>query len=112
MGFVDLEHIALQHGVVHIALHLDAVVGQHMAVVLHMLPQLVFRRVFQPRLEFGQHLLHRQLRGRIGGVVAQGDVSGSAWCDTNADAHDLRLHLYQRGGFGVQGHQIGSFYLL
>ena len=34
------EHIALQHGVVGIALHLDAVVGKHMAVVFDVLTQL------------------------------------------------------------------------
>ena len=112
MRFVHFQHIALQHGVVHIALHLDAVVGKHMAVVFHMLAQLVFRRVLQPRFELGQHLSQWQLRGRIGGVVAQGDVSGSAWRDAHADAHNLRLHLHQRGGFGVQGHQVGGLYLL
>ena len=78
MRFVHLQHIALQHGVVHIALHLDAMVGKHMAVVLHMLAQLVFGGVFQPRFELGQHFIQGQLRGRIGGVVAQGDVSGLA----------------------------------
>ena len=34
---VHLDHIALQHGVVHIAMHLDAVVGKHMAVVFDVL---------------------------------------------------------------------------
>ena len=34
---VHLNHIALQHGVVHITTHLDAVVGKHMAVVFDVL---------------------------------------------------------------------------
>ena len=107
MGLVHFQHIALQHGVVHIALHLDAMVGQHMAVVFHMLTQLVLGRVFQPRFQLGQHLLQRQLRRRIGRVVGQRDVGGHTRRDAQADAHDLRLHLHQRRGFGVQSHQIG-----
>jgi hypothetical protein len=40
VGLVHFQHVALQHGVVRIALHLDAVVGEHMAVVLDVLAQL------------------------------------------------------------------------
>jgi hypothetical protein len=58
---VHLQHIALQHGVVRIALHLDAVVGKHMAVVLDVLAQLGPLRVFQPGLQARQHLVERQL---------------------------------------------------
>ena len=46
MRLVHFQHIALQHGVVREALYFDAVVGQHMAVVFHMLPQLQFLGVF------------------------------------------------------------------
>ena len=55
--FMHFEHIDLQHGVVHIATHFDAVVGKHMAVVFHMLPQLVLASVLQPGLEQGQHFV-------------------------------------------------------
>ena len=34
---VHFEHIALQHGVVRVALHFNAVVGKHMAVVFDVL---------------------------------------------------------------------------
>ena len=37
---VHFQHIALQHGVVRVALHLDAVVGKHVAVVFDVLAQL------------------------------------------------------------------------
>ena len=101
MRLVHFQHIALQHGVVHIALHLNALVGKHMAVVLHMLTKFVFMGVLKPRLQSRQHFQQRQLRGRIGGVVTQGNVSRLARLYAHADAHDLRLHLHQRGGFGV-----------
>ena len=39
VGLVHFQHITLQHGVVRVALHLDAVVGEHMAVVLDVLAQ-------------------------------------------------------------------------
>ena len=55
MRFMYFEYIALQHGVVHIATHFYAVVGKHMAVVFHMLPQLGLASVLQPGLEQGQH---------------------------------------------------------
>ena len=71
---VHFQHIALQHGVVGIALHLDAVVGKHMAVVLDVLAQLFCSRVLQPGLELGQHLIAVQLRGRIGVAVGHRNV--------------------------------------
>ena len=41
---VHFEHVALQHGVVRVALHLDAVVGEHVAVVLDVLAELLLAR--------------------------------------------------------------------
>ena len=48
---VHFEHVALQHGVVRVALHFDAVVGEHVAVVLDVLAQLGLGRVLQPGLQ-------------------------------------------------------------
>ena len=70
VGLVHFEHVALQHGVVRVALHLNAVVGEHMAVVLDVLAQLGVLGVFQPGLEAGEHFIQRQLRGRVGAFVA------------------------------------------
>ena len=81
MRLVHFQHIALQHGVVDIAAHSNAAVGKHMAVVFDMLAELGAGGVFQPRLEFGQDLIERQLPGRVRPVVAQRHISGFAWRD-------------------------------
>ena len=102
---VHFQHITLQHGVVCIALHFNAMVGKHMAVVFHMLTQFVFAVIFQPRLELLQHVLQRQLRWGICGVMRQWNVGSLSCGHTHADAHQLRLHFHQRCGLGVQRHQ-------
>ena len=89
---VHFQHIALQHGVVRVALHLDAVVGHDVAVVFDVLTHLVHGRVFKPRFEFGQHFVDGQLRGRIAIAVGQRDVAGFAGFDRKAQAHNLSAH--------------------
>ena len=106
VGLVHFQHIALQHGVVHVALHFDAVVGKHVAVVLHMLAQLMGLRVFQPGFEQCQYLVAVQLVGRSGITVRQGNVGRLTGLHTQADAHNLGLHFVERGGLGVQGHEV------
>ena len=59
MRLVDFQHITLQHGVVHKALHLHIVIRHHVAVVFDVLTKLQSLGVFKPRLEFGKHLVHR-----------------------------------------------------
>ena len=95
VGLVHLQHITLQHGVVHITLHFNPVVGKHMTVVFHVLTQFVFAAVFQPGLELLQDILQRQLRGRVCGVVRQWYVSRMPASHAQTDAHQLRLHLSQ-----------------
>ena len=41
MWFVHLQHIALQHRVMHKAADIDAVIGKHMPVVFNVLPNLL-----------------------------------------------------------------------
>ena len=82
-------------------------VGQHMRVVLDVLPQLGPAGVFQPGLEAGQHLVQRQLRRRIHAFVTQRDVAGLAHLVAEGQAHNARLHGVQRVGFGVESHQLG-----
>ena len=107
MWFVDFQHITLQHGVVGITLDLYPVVGKHMAVVFDVLAKLLFRRVFQPGFQPGQHLIPRQLFGRTRVIMGQGNVGRFTRFDTEADADNLCHHLIQRGGFGVQSRQFG-----
>ena len=99
---VDFKHIALQHGVVCVALNFNAVVGKHMPVVLDVLAEFEFGGVLQPRLEPGQHLVTRQLRGCVGVVVGQGNVGGLPRIDAETDADNLSSHLVDGGGFGIK----------
>ena len=95
MLLVHLQHIALQHGVVGVALHFDAVVGKDVAVVLDVLAELFMRWVFQPGFELGQHLVARQLLCRAGVDVRHGNISRLAGCDAQADADNFGAHLVQ-----------------
>ncbi len=108
---VHFEHVALQHGVVRVALDLDAMVGEHVAVVLDVLAELLLRAVLEPGLELRQHLVARQLGRRVGVVVGHRNVGRLAGLHAEADAHDLRAHLVERGGLGVDRNQLGRLEL-
>ena len=92
---VHFEHVALQHGVVLVAAHLDTVVGEDVAVVLDVLPQLGALGVFEPGLQARQHGVARQLRGGIGVVVRQRDVGRHAGMHAQGEADDARPHGVQ-----------------
>ena len=95
-----------------VATHLDAVVGKHMAVVLDVLAEFVALAVFQPGLEARQHVGERQLLGRIRPGVGQGNVGSFARLHAERDADDFGAHFVKRGGFGVDGHQLGRLQAL
>jgi len=63
---------------------------------------------FQPRLQARQHLVARQLLGRVAVAVGQRDVGGFAGLDAERHADDLRQHLVERTGLSVHGHQLGG----
>jgi len=95
MRLVHFQHIALQHGVVGIALHLNAMVGKHMAVVFDVLTQFERGWVFQPGLQLRQHGLARQLIGRVRADVGQGNVSSLPRLDGKTDADNFGAHLVE-----------------
>ena len=103
---VRLQHIALQHGVVDIATHLDAVIGEHMPVVLDVLAQLGVAGIFQPGSQALQHLVQWQLFRRFRRLMAERDIGRLPRLHTQADAQDARLQRIERGGFGIQGRQL------
>ena len=105
--FVHFQHIALQHGVVGIALYFNAVVGKHMAVIFDVLTQFFVRGVFQPRFQFGQYLVAWQLNGCIRVAVRQWNVGGSANAGAQTNTDNFGAHFVERCGFGVNSHQIG-----
>ena len=56
-----LQHVRLQHGVVCDSGEHDAVVGEHVLVVLDVLPKLFRARILEPRLEPRKDGIQRQL---------------------------------------------------
>ena len=104
--FVGFEHIALQHGVVCIALHFDAVVGEDVPVVLDVLTQLLLRAVFEPRLELGEHLFAVELQRCVVVVVRDRDIGRLARFHAEAQADDLGAHFIERCRLGVDCDQL------
>ena len=107
VALVRLQHIALQHGVVRIALHGNTVVGEDVAVVFDVLAELQAAGVLQPRCEPGEHFFQGQLLGCIHAGVPQRDVASLKRFVAEAEANDARLHVGERVGLGVQRHQVG-----
>ncbi len=78
MALVRFEHIGLKQRVMHDAAQFNAMIGEDMAVVFQMLADFRFDRIFQPRLQFRQHMLARQLRRRIRVTVRDRNIGGDA----------------------------------
>ncbi len=101
------EHVGLEQRVVLDAVQRDLVVGEHLRVVLEMLADLPALGTLQPGLQLRQHLVARQLLGRVGAAMRDRDVGRAAGLGRQRDADDLRNHRIERGGFGVEGGQLG-----
>ena len=74
---VALQHVGLQQRVVAHAAQRDAVVGEHVHVVLHVLPDLGAGRILQPGLQARQRGIEGQLLRRAGVAVRQRQVGGA-----------------------------------
>ena len=88
---MDLQNITLQHGVVAITFHLNAMVGKHVPIVFHVLAQLGMGGVLKPRPQGGQHVSERELVRCRGVHVAHRNVGRLAGLDAQADTHQLSL---------------------
>ena len=84
---------------------LDAVVGEHVRVVLEVMADLRVLLGFEQRLELREAGLAVELVGRAGVVVAQRQVGRDAGRHRERDADDLGLHVFEAGGFGVEREQ-------
>ena len=102
-----IEHVAFEHGVVGQPGERDAVVGEHVRVVLEVGAHLGQRGILEQRLERRERGLERQLVGRAGVVVRERDVRGLARRHREAHAHDARGHRVEAGGLGVEGGERG-----
>ena len=99
MPQVAFHNIRSQHRIARNALQGNAVVGENVLVIFHILADFAQLRVFQKRLQAAFNVRPIQLLGKC---VGNGDVCRIARAKGNADAHQLRLHRFERGGFGVQ----------
>jgi hypothetical protein len=98
-----IEHVGLEHGVLADAIQGDAVVAQHVAVILQVVPQLGAFRGLEPGAQALQGLLAIELRLGIRTLVRQGQVPGETGIDAEGEADDACLHVVQAGGLGVEG---------
>ena len=96
---VAFHNIRSQHRIARNALQGNAVVGENVLVVFHILADFAQLRVFQKRLQAAFNVRPIQLLGKC---VGNGDIGRIACTEGNADADQLRLHRFERGGFGVQ----------
>ena len=111
-GADRIQHVGLHHGVLGDALQLYIMVGQHVFVVLEVLPDLFVFRVFKQRLQLFQHRVAVQLLRRAHIIMAQWHVSGLSRLNSKRNADNFGIHVAEAGGFGVEGEQIGIFEFL
>ncbi len=83
------------------AAELDAVVREHVRVVLQVMADFR-RRALEPRLEPREHALAVQLIRRAGVAVREREVGGLARRDRERDADELGFHVVEAGGLGVE----------
>jgi len=101
-GVID---VGLQHGVFGNAFEGNAMVGQHILVVLQVLADFFLLGVFQQWLELLKHSVPVQLIRGAHVVVGQGYVGGFAGFNGEGHADHLRVDIAQAGGLGVEGEQ-------
>ncbi len=100
-----VEYVGFEHGVVALAAQRDAVIGEHVHVELHVRADLGVLRVLEQRAQHGQHPVAIELLGRARIAVRQRHVDAAPGLDAEGHAHDLRLHVVEAGGLGVEGKQ-------
>lgn len=114
-GGHGVEHVRLEHAVVLKPAHLNALlgvaadgaVGQYVDVVLGVLPDLGFIRVFQDWLERAQYRIAIQLRRYTHVRMGQRNVGRFIWLDGERNSDQLRLLSIEAGGFGIECNQVG-----
>jgi hypothetical protein len=102
VGQVAFHHVGGQQGVLGHATQGDAVIGQHVAVVLEVLADFFLVFALQPRAQLFQRGGEVELLGHARAVVCQRQVGGLSRRDGEAHADQARRHLVEAGGFGVE----------
>ena len=104
-----VEHIGLQHRIVLHAGKLDAVVAQHMRVVLQVVAELAPLRILEPGLEVCQAAINRKLVWCARIAMRQRQIRGLAGFYTEGHADDACHGVIEAGGLGVEGGELGLF---
>ena len=104
---VRLEHVALQQGVVRVAAHRDAVVGEDVQVVLDVLARAWRRaRVLQPGPQPRQHLVAAAAARARRGSCAPAARRRRGRARRRSEMPTMRARMrVERIGLGVEGHQ-------
>lgn len=89
MSPVRFEDIGFQQGIVNDPLQPDTVIGEHMAVILEILADFVFLRVFQPGFEFVENGLQWKLLALFHAVMSERNVSGMTGFDGEGNSDEV-----------------------
>ena len=106
-GGGGVEHVGFEHGVEGHAAHLDAVVHQHVHVVLAVLADLGLRRILQQRLERAKHGIKLELLRHTHIGMTQRHIGRLARLDGERHADQLGALSIDAGGFGIEGEALG-----
>ena len=109
---VALEHVRLQQRVVRDAAEPDAVIGEHVLVVLEVLPELRGMPVLEPWPEPRQDFVEVELLRRASVAMRERQIGGVPGLDRERDADQPRLQRVETGRFGVDRYQRGGGELL
>jgi hypothetical protein len=96
-----ITHVGRQHGVENDTAQHDAMIFQHVRIVLEMLADFADGRIFQQRLQCRQHVIARQLVGRPHVVVAERYIPSLAGLQSKREPDNICLHVIEAGGFGI-----------
>ena len=98
-----VEHVGFEHGVERGPGERDPGARKHAHVVLEVLADLRRPFGFQDRAQLREHRLARDLVRRPRVVVPEGDVGGVPGRDGERHPHQLRPHVVEARGLGVEG---------
>ena len=104
------EHVGLEQGVVRHAAKPNAVIGEHVLIVLEILAELRSVRILEPGPQQSERALHAELLRRAGIVVRERQIRRPPRLDAKGHAHQLRGQRVEAGGLGVERGQRGGSY--
>ncbi len=102
------EHVGLEQRVVRHAAQLNAVIGEHVLIVLEVLAELGFCRVLEPGPQQLQGARDAKLARRAGVIVRERQIRGASRLGAKRHAHQLRGHRVEAGGLGIKRDQGGA----